>query len=67
MAAFNLGISVGPWLGGTLLDAGASYRVLPLAGAGLAAIAATLAALDAVSARRVRPVPDARAECLTGA
>lgn len=67
VAAFNLGISVGPWLGGTLLDAGASYRVLPLAGAGLAAIAATLAALDAVSARRVRPVPDARAECLTGA
>ncbi|WP_102101661.1 Cmx/CmrA family chloramphenicol efflux MFS transporter [Tsukamurella tyrosinosolvens] len=66
VAAFNVGIAVGPWLGGTLLDLGASYRALPLAGAALAVVAAVLAALDAAAARVARPDASRPAECLTG-
>ncbi|WP_259140288.1 Cmx/CmrA family chloramphenicol efflux MFS transporter [Tsukamurella ocularis] len=66
VAAFNVGIAVGPWLGGTLLDLGASYRALPLAGAVLAVVAAVLAALDGTAARRVRPAAERATVCLTG-
>lgn len=66
VAAFNVGIAVGPWLGGTLLDLGASYRALPLAGAALAVAAAALAALDVAAARRTRPPAERAAVCLTG-
>ncbi|MGC5028048.1 Cmx/CmrA family chloramphenicol efflux MFS transporter [Tsukamurella sp. DT100] len=66
VAAFNVGIAVGPWLGGTLLDLGASYRALPLAGAVLAVVAAALAALDGAAARRPRPPAERAAVCLTG-
>ncbi|MCA0158083.1 MFS transporter [Tsukamurella sp. M9C] len=66
VAAFNVGIAVGPWLGGTLLDLGASYRALPLAGAVLAVVAAALAALDGAAARRPRPPSERAAVCLTG-
>ena len=65
VAAFNVGIAVGPWLGGTLLDLGASYRALPLAGAALAVVAATLAALDGAAARRTRPPAERATVCLT--
>ncbi|NMD58252.1 MULTISPECIES: Cmx/CmrA family chloramphenicol efflux MFS transporter [Tsukamurella] len=68
VAAFNAGIAVGPWLGGTLLDLGASYRALPLAGAALAVVAAGLAIADSASARAARRTVDERPrECLTGA
>ncbi|WP_336670732.1 Cmx/CmrA family chloramphenicol efflux MFS transporter [Tsukamurella sp. USMM236] len=66
VAAFNVGIAVGPWLGGTLLDLGASYRALPLAGAVLAVVAAALAALDGAAARRPRRPAERAAVCLTG-
>ncbi|CAM3830184.1 Cmx/CmrA family chloramphenicol efflux MFS transporter [Tsukamurella ocularis] len=68
VAAFNAGIAAGPWLGGTLLDVGASYRALPLAGAALAVVAAALAVADAAAARAARRTATERpAECLTGA
>ncbi len=66
VAAFNVGIAVGPWLGGTLLDLGASYRALPLAGAALAVVAVALAAMDAGAARRTRQPAERAAVCLTG-
>ncbi|CAM3350435.1 Cmx/CmrA family chloramphenicol efflux MFS transporter [Tsukamurella hominis] len=66
VAAFNVGIAVGPWLGGALLEAGASYRALPLAGAVLAVVAAALAALDCAAERRTRPTAGRTAVCLTG-
>ncbi|VDR41225.1 Inner membrane transport protein ydhP [Tsukamurella paurometabola] len=66
VAAFNVGIAIGPWLGGALLDLGASYRTLPVAGAALAVVAATIATLDSVVGRAPRAVPARPAECLTG-
>ncbi|MFD7155174.1 Cmx/CmrA family chloramphenicol efflux MFS transporter [Kribbella sp. NPDC059898] len=53
-SAFNVGITVGPWLGGLALDAGAGYRTL-----GWIAVATGLAALATVvlAALVSSPVP----------
>ncbi|KXO93886.1 Cmx/CmrA family chloramphenicol efflux MFS transporter [Tsukamurella pseudospumae] len=68
VAAFNAGIAIGPWLGGTLLDLGASYRALPLAGAALAVVAIALAVRDSAAARAARrTAADHPEDCLTGA
>ena len=42
VSSFNLGITVGPWLGGVALGAGAGYATLGWIGAGLGALALLL-------------------------
>lgn len=55
VSAFNIGITVGPWLGGLAIDRFLSYSSVPWVGAGLAVLAlmATAAAM-----RSPRPVPE---------
>jgi DHA1 family chloramphenicol resistance protein-like MFS transporter len=50
ISAFNLGITVGPWLGGMALDAGAGYPTVAWLGAGIGVIALGVVT---VSVRRV--------------
>ncbi|WP_245658496.1 Cmx/CmrA family chloramphenicol efflux MFS transporter [Microtetraspora malaysiensis] len=47
-AAFNVGISVGPWLGGIALTAGLGYPAVPWIGAGLAVLALALLGVEAM-------------------
>ncbi|WP_084453296.1 MFS transporter [Roseateles chitosanitabidus] len=54
IAAFNLGNAGGAWLGGWMLDHGASLRALPVAGAALAVVGLGLAAVSVVLERRAR-------------
>ncbi|MBN3453163.1 MFS transporter [Mycobacterium sp. DSM 3803] len=51
ISAFNVGISVGPWLAGIALTAGLGYPAVPWVGAGLAVAALLLFAADTASAR----------------
>jgi MFS transporter, DHA1 family, chloramphenicol resistance protein len=55
VSAFNVGITVGPWLGGLALGAGADYAVLGWIGAGLAVLAVGTVAL---APRQAVSVPD---------
>lgn len=57
VVAFNIGITVGPWLGGLALDAGAGYPSTAWIGTGLGALA-----LAAVALGQVRPRTAAVAE-----
>jgi len=50
-SAFNVGITVGPWLGGLAIDAGAGYPAL-----GWIAVATGLAALATVLVAAFLPV-----------
>jgi DHA1 family chloramphenicol resistance protein-like MFS transporter len=50
-SAFNVGITVGPWLGGLAIDAGAGYPAL-----GWIAVATGLAALATVLLAAILPV-----------
>ena len=61
-AAFNLGNTGGPWLGGMVIDAGWGYQAVAWTGAGLAvaALAATAAASGAARKARVRERERAR-------
>ncbi|GAB1512811.1 Cmx/CmrA family chloramphenicol efflux MFS transporter [Actinophytocola sp. KF-1] len=52
IAAFNVGITAGPWLGGRALDAGADYPVVAWLGAATGVVALGAVALGAVSVRR---------------
>jgi DHA1 family chloramphenicol resistance protein-like MFS transporter len=52
VSSFNAGISVGPWLGGLAITAGAGYAVTPVIGAVLAAGALMLLAVEARAGRR---------------
>ncbi len=47
VSAFNIGISVGPWLGGKALTAGLGYPSVSWIGAGLAGIAVVLLGFEA--------------------
>ncbi|WP_433412082.1 Cmx/CmrA family chloramphenicol efflux MFS transporter [Microtetraspora malaysiensis] len=47
-AAFNVGVSVGPWLGGIALTAGLGYPAVPWIGAGLAVLALALLGVEAM-------------------
>lgn len=46
VSAFNVGISVGPWIGGIVLTAGGGYPAAPLVGAVLATTALGLLAIE---------------------
>jgi DHA1 family chloramphenicol resistance protein-like MFS transporter len=46
-AAFNVGISAGPWFGGLALTAGFGYPAVAWIGAGLAAVALALVGVEA--------------------
>ncbi|MFC0384253.1 MFS transporter [Muricoccus vinaceus] len=52
--AFNLGNAGGAWISGVALTHGATYPMLPLIAAGIAVLAASLAALSLVMERRQR-------------
>lgn len=52
VSSFNVGITVGPWLGGIAIGAGAGYPVLGWIGAGLAALGLGVVAVSARPARR---------------
>ena len=72
-AAFNLGNTGGPWLGGTVIDAGLGYPATAWAGAamllvGIAAVALALVALVgvAVLARRLRRLREDQQAILGG-
>ncbi|QXJ24501.1 MFS transporter [Actinomadura graeca] len=52
VAAFNVGITAGPWLGGLALDAGAGYRATAWIGAVLAVAALGTVALGHAAGRR---------------
>jgi DHA1 family chloramphenicol resistance protein-like MFS transporter len=45
-AAFNIGAACGPWLGGTVIDAGGGYRSPVWVSAGLVAVALVAATLN---------------------
>ncbi|MFG1909585.1 Cmx/CmrA family chloramphenicol efflux MFS transporter [Kribbella sp. NPDC048928] len=55
ISAFNVGITVGPWLGGLALDAGAGYPTVGWIGAALALLAAATIPLALRTAARNRP------------
>jgi MFS transporter, DHA1 family, chloramphenicol resistance protein len=55
ISAFNVGITVGPWLGGLALDAGAGYSSVGWIGAALATLAAGTIPLAFRAATRNRP------------
>ncbi|MEU8225295.1 Cmx/CmrA family chloramphenicol efflux MFS transporter [Kribbella sp. NPDC048915] len=65
VSAFNVGITLGPWLGGLALDAGAGYPAVGWIGAGLAVLALGSLPL-AIRARAVQPAYE-RATSMTGA
>lgn len=46
ISAFNVGITLGPWIGGIALAAGQDYPAIPALGAGFAAIALLLWGVD---------------------
>ncbi|GAB3568901.1 MFS transporter [Amycolatopsis endophytica] len=62
-AAFNVGISAGPWLGGMALTAGLGYPAVPWIGAALAVVAIALWLLDVHLTRRAVPVAGAAETC----
>ncbi|HZX04631.1 Cmx/CmrA family chloramphenicol efflux MFS transporter [Kribbella sp.] len=64
ISAFNVGITVGPWLGGLALDAGAGYPAVGWIGAALALLALTTIPLASRAA--AQPEYD-RASSMTGA
>ena len=51
-SAFNIAIAAGAWLGGTLIDAGASYAILPWVGVAGAVLATAVALTSALRERR---------------
>lgn len=51
-SAFNVSIAGGAWLGGTLIDAGFSYAILPWAGVASAGLAALVAIASWMKERR---------------
>ncbi|GLY72599.1 Cmx/CmrA family chloramphenicol efflux MFS transporter [Actinoallomurus iriomotensis] len=53
-SAFNIGISVGPWLGGTALTAGLGYPAVAWIGACLAGVALALLAIETTITRAHR-------------
>lgn len=60
VASFNLGIALGPWLGGLALTAGHDYSTVPAVGAVMAGVALLLWVGDlALEGRRQRAVPQA--------
>ncbi|SJM68765.1 Cmx/CmrA family chloramphenicol efflux MFS transporter [Gulosibacter sp. 10] len=53
ISAFNVGITLGPWIGGLVLSGGYGYPAIPAVGAGIAALALLLWGWDiALQARR---------------
>lgn len=52
VSAFNVGITLGPWLGGVALSAGYDYPVVPAVGAAVAVLALLLWAWDMALGRR---------------
>lgn len=55
ISAFNIGISLGPWLGGLVLASGHSYPTIPAIGAAIAGLAVLLWGCDLVlQARQLR-------------
>ncbi|NUR99882.1 MAG: MFS transporter [Kribbellaceae bacterium] len=68
ISAFNVGITVGPWLGGLALDAGTGYSSVGWIGAGLAVLAAGTIPLALRSQRAAADQPAyERANAMTGA
>lgn len=64
VSSFNVGISVGPWLGGLVLSAGGGYAAIPLLGAALATGALLLLALETRTVRRPSPSPNAQSSSI---
>lgn len=56
-SSFNIGNTVGPWLGGLVIDAGWGYRTVAWTGAALAAAAIGATALAALANRRTPRAP----------
>ncbi|WP_327419300.1 Cmx/CmrA family chloramphenicol efflux MFS transporter [Streptomyces sp. NBC_01233] len=59
-AAFNLGNTGGPWLGGTVIDAGLGFAATAWAGAAMTVTAIALAVAALRLDRRTRPTPATR-------
>lgn len=58
VSAFNVGITLGPWLGGLALAAGHDYPAIPAIGAAIAGLALVLWACDlALQSRQLNSVP----------
>jgi DHA1 family chloramphenicol resistance protein-like MFS transporter len=56
VSAFNIGITVGPWLGGLAIEAGAGYPSIAWIGSALGVAALAAVAVSAVLARRTGPL-----------
>src|SRR5690606_7454847 len=54
VAAFNVGITLGPWIGGLVRAGGLGYPAIPAVGAAIAALALALWGLDLVLQSRQR-------------
>ncbi|WP_293781526.1 Cmx/CmrA family chloramphenicol efflux MFS transporter [uncultured Aeromicrobium sp.] len=67
IAAFNVGITLGPWIGGLVLSGGHGYPAIPALGAGIAAIALLLWVWDlALQARQGSREAPQEASSVTG-
>lgn len=66
VSAFNVGITLGPWIGGLALAAGHDYPVIPAIGAAIAVLALLLWGWDLVLQARRRAVPTQTEPCLAG-
>ncbi|GAA1212467.1 hypothetical protein LY12_003127 [Prauserella alba] len=63
VSAFNVGITLGPWIGGVVLAAGHAYPAVPAVGAAIAGLALLLWAWDlALQPRTGRGTRTARTE-----
>lgn len=67
ISAFNVGITVGPWLGGLAIDAGAGYSAVGWIGAGLGVLAFGTIPLAVRAAGRTAQPAYESASSMTGA
>jgi DHA1 family chloramphenicol resistance protein-like MFS transporter len=61
VAAFNVGITLGPWLGGIALSAGFGYPAIPAIGAAIATLALILWSIDLALQKRPKPMTSTHA------
>ncbi|MFC4050422.1 Cmx/CmrA family chloramphenicol efflux MFS transporter [Actinomadura syzygii] len=66
VVSFNVGITLGPWIGGLAIDAGAGYASTAWIGAGFGVLAVAAVALDQARQRTASPAAERRARQKVG-
>ncbi|TYB46604.1 Cmx/CmrA family chloramphenicol efflux MFS transporter [Actinomadura chibensis] len=67
VVSFNVGITLGPWIGGLAIDAGAGYAATAWIGAGFGVLAVAAVALDQARRKTAAPAAERRARQKAGA